>query len=265
VLRGAPFQLTKEQFQDLLAVLSAWEQQSSKIDLLRCQITVLATDDAFHKTTPKIYQGELKYQAPDKGFYRVEAQAKADGHAPQQIEHWVCDGKSVYQYDYGQKKVIRRDLPAELQGAGIGDGPMPFFFGAKANKLLHRYFMRVVTPTEQAAKQAWLEAYPRFQNDAANFRRATIILDKQAMMPVAVEVYSPGGNERSVHKFSDIQVGKKLWENFFGPDLFRVSPPSGWQMLVNPGSNQNGGPDAHTSRVPAPNGPIRKLLQGPRR
>jgi TIGR03009 family protein len=241
-MRNAPFQLTKEQFQDLMAVLSGWEQHSSKIDLLRCHIEILEYDLTFPITVPAtapgqpqqikpnhLWQGELKYQAPDKAWFEAQSTTAK--------QKWIVDGKSVYQFDFAGQKVIRRDLPPELQGAGIGDGPLPFFFGAKANKLLHRYFMRLVTPQNVAEKQIWIEAYPRFQFDAANFRRATVILDRHAMLPSAVEIYSPSGNERSVHKFGGPQIGRNLLEKIFNQDLFRVSVPSGWQMVANPGAN----------------------------
>jgi TIGR03009 family protein len=250
-MRNAPFpQLTKEEYQDLIAVLAAWEQHSSKIDLLRCNIEILEYDLTFPVTVPAttpgqpqqvrpnhVWQGELKYQTPDKGWFEATTvpQDSQTEHRAQK-QKWNVDGKSVHQFDFEGKKVIRRDLPPQLQGAGIGDGPLPFFFGAKANKLLHRYFMRLVTPQNVADRQIWLEAYPRFQFDAANFRRATVILDRQTMMPAAVEVYSASGNERSVHKFSGAQVGRSVLEKFFNQDLFRVEAPYGWQTVANPGA-----------------------------
>src|SRR5438105_3966279 len=87
VMRNAPFELTKEQFQDLMAVLSAWEQQSSKVDLLRCNMEILEYDLTFPITVPPaaagqpqqvkpnhVWQGELKYQAPDKGWFEAKSE-----------------------------------------------------------------------------------------------------------------------------------------------------------------------------------------------
>jgi TIGR03009 family protein len=257
VMKHAPFPpLTPQQDQELKAALSAWEHSSAKIDLLRCNMTVKYTDMTFK--SERILHGYLKYQSPDKGaFYAADAQK-------QQVEQWICDGKSVYAFEYSKKQVVRRDLPPELQGAGIGDGPLPFFFGAKAHKLLHRYFMRLVTPENPeniGATQIWIEAYPRFQHDAANYRRATVILDRESLLPQAVELYTPGNKERAVYTFSQTQVGRKLLERLIGSSDFQVSVPSGWQMVVNPGAESGEGPAAHSSRVPPPTGPIRKLLQ----
>jgi TIGR03009 family protein len=253
VMRNAPFELTKEQYQELMAVLSVWEQHSGKVDLLRCNMEILEFDMTFPITVPAktagqprqlrpnhLWQGELKYQAPDKGWFEAttvaQAQDKADEFKPQS-QKWIVDGKSVYQFNYASQKVTRNDLPPELQGSGIGNGPLPFFFGAKADKLVRRYFMRLCTPANMADKQVWIEAYPRFQFDASNFHRATIILDRYTVMPVAVEVYSPSNNERSVHTFSKTQIGRNLLEKIFNQDIFQVTVPSGWQMVVNPGAN----------------------------
>jgi TIGR03009 family protein len=239
VMRNAPFQLSREQYDALMAVLAAWERNSGQVDLLRCGMEILEYDLTFPITVPTapgkprqvnpnhVWQGELKYQAPDKGWF--------EAHTDNARQKWIVDGQSVYQFDYQASKVIRRDLPPELRGAGIGDGPLPFFFGAKADRLVRRYFMRLVTPAG-VQRQVWIEAYPRFQFDAANFRRATIILDGETILPMAVEIYSPSGNERSVHKFSNVQIGRNLLEKLFNQNIFQVDVPHGWQMVVNPGA-----------------------------
>lgn len=254
VMRHAPFQLTKEELGNLMAVLSAWEKKSSQVDLLRCRMEILEYDLTFPVYAPPpaagqprqvlpnhVWHGELKYQAPDKGWFEAQTENGA------QQQKWIVDGKSVFQFNYQAKKVIRRDLPPELQGAGIGDGPLPFFFGAKADRLARRYFMRILTPAHLQAHQIWLEAYPRFQFDAANFRRATIILDAHTTMPAAVEIYSPSGNERSVYKFSGTQIGRNLLEKIFQQNIFQVDVPYGWEMVVNPGAN---GPRAASAKGP---------------
>ena len=61
-------------------------------------------------------------------------------------------------------------LPKELQGKDIVDGPLPFLFGAKAEKLKQRYYLRIITPPDVQG-QVWLEAWPRFLADARNFQR----------------------------------------------------------------------------------------------
>ena len=83
-------------------------------------------------------------------------------------EHWVCNGTSIYEFRHGDRQLRETKLPPELRGKAISDGPLPFVFGAKADTLKKRYFMRLVTPPG-VTDQIWLESLPRFQADAANF------------------------------------------------------------------------------------------------
>ena len=86
-------------------------------------------------------------------------------------DHWLCDGKSVFQYRPAQSKSRSTRLPRELQGKAIANSPLPFLFGAAAKDLRRRYFIRIITPLD-VQDQIWLEAYPRNQQDAANFHHA---------------------------------------------------------------------------------------------
>jgi hypothetical protein len=83
-------------------------------------------------------------------------------------------------------------LPEEMKGKAISDGPLPFIFGAKAEQLKRRYWMRDVTPTAHVGKQIWLEARPKFQQDAANFHKATVILNERTFLPEALQIIPPG-------------------------------------------------------------------------
>ena len=46
-------------------------------------------------------------------------------------------------------------MPPELQGKAIVDGPLPFLFGADAQKLKQRYYLRIITPRTRKAKSGW--------------------------------------------------------------------------------------------------------------
>ena len=45
-----------------------------------------------------------------------------------------------------------------MQGEAIADGPIPFIFGAKVDKMKQRYWIRDITPKEEIGKRTWLEA-----------------------------------------------------------------------------------------------------------
>ena len=95
--------------------------------------------------------------------------------------------KSASPLEYG--KASYGDIwKPEMKGKAISDGPLPFVFGAKADQLKRRYWMRDVTPKEEVGKHIWLEAFPKFQQDAANFQSATIILNESDCLPFALRL-----------------------------------------------------------------------------
>ena len=231
-----PFVLTPQEQQQLDAALQAWEQSSKSVKTFECKFTRFEYDPVFgNANQPRfVDNGQIKYASPDKGMYRV------DGQRP---EHWICDGQSVFEYNFQKKELIEYKLPAELRGKAISDGPLPFLFGADAAKLNQRYYMRVTaqpTPTEFK-----LEALPMYQRDAANFRRAELIL--RDMQPYGLKIYSPNGKNSTVYVFENIRVNEtKLLglPDFFRSDPFHAVTPRGWQKIVEPGAAQtpNGPP-----------------------
>ena len=77
-------------------------------------------------------------------------------------EWWSCDGKSIFEVrDKPQKLVVERPLPPEMYGKAITDGPLPFVFGAKAEVLKIRYYMRIIPPAANAAKRSMAGCFPK--------------------------------------------------------------------------------------------------------
>lgn len=248
----APFQLTQAEFDNLWTVLQAWQQESDKVQRMRCDLTLWEYDEVFNAKTQR--NGEMQYAKPDKGLYRMK-----DAEGKQYVEHWLCDGKSIFEYNHNEQKLIERTLPPELQGNGISNGPMPFLFGANADQMLKRYFLRVVTPENVASTQLWIEAYPRFQQDAANFRRATVILLKGSMQISAIELLSPNGKSKTVHGFSNVVINDRF--NFIRGADFEGDLPRGWTRVVNPegtpGAQPGGIPTAQRIEAPGSASPPR--------
>ena len=65
-------------------------------------------------------------------------------------EYWVCDGGAIYQFDSRTKTVTETQLPPELRGKAIGEGPLPFMFGAKAATMKQRYWIQRSQNGEQS-------------------------------------------------------------------------------------------------------------------
>jgi TIGR03009 family protein len=144
-------------------------------------------------------------------------------------EHWVCDGKSVFEYRQDQKQLVERPIPVQMQGQAIVDGPLPFLFGAETAKLKARYWLRVVDQPNQ--NEIWLEVLPRYQADAANYTKVEVILDQQQVLPKAMQVHLPG-QSRQVYKFdlANASINSPLarLEAMFQ----RPRTPLGWKRVV---------------------------------
>jgi len=226
-------QLTPEQQAALDQLLTAWEARNARVTTWSCtfykwEYNAWSPADApgerlaFSEST-----GEIKYAAPDKGLFRVKSskqwnpeQRRYEPRPAGTGEHWVCNGSSIYEFRHPERQLRETKLPPEMQGKAISEGPLPFVFGAKAATLKRRYQMRIITPPG-VTDQVWLEALPRFQVDAANFSKVELILQAADLMPFAIQIYKPGGQDRDVYQFdprtSLIDRGLDLIRDFSRP------------------------------------------------
>lgn len=230
-----PFVLTPAEQARLDQLLLFWENSSQNVKKFRAKFRRFKYDPAWaaqnadpNKPTAED-DGELRYEAPDKGLFSID-----QGVRPQnRPEKWICDGKSIYQYDFDEHKVREYPLPPEAQGKAIANGPVPFLFGAKAEQLKRRYWLRIITPSD-INNEIWLEAMPKFLADAQDFQRVQIILGifgKNDVMPTGVQIFDPGGKSRTAYKLYNITVNQQDPLGIF-QDPFTARIPRGWQKIV---------------------------------
>jgi TIGR03009 family protein len=248
------FQLNQLQQAFLNQVLDAWQLESGKIITFKCSFERWEYDLAFGpKPNPKEIplnknRGEVSYHRPDKGSFQIteintfQAQPTAPGQQPTSPvqgnwvkqpdaigEHWVCDGKSVFEYRHDEKQLKERPIPPELQGQAIADGPLPFLFGAEAAKLKSRYWLRIEEQPNQ--DQIWLTALPRFQAQAADFSKVEVILDRKRLLPTHMQVHFPSGNRHMyVFDVATAKVNSPL--DRFQALFARPRTPAGWKRVV---------------------------------
>lgn len=220
-----PFALTPQEEAYVDQVLNAWEQHSDKVSTFETQFTRREYDPVFGPKDGAKFtdQGILKYKKPDKGMFRV------DGQRPEQ---WISDGKSIFEFNYQKQQLVEHKLPPEMQGQAIEDGPLPFLFGAKAEKLKRRYWIRPLTPPGGRQGEIWLEVYPRHQVDAANFQRAEVILRAKDMVPLGIQLHLPNGKSRTSYTFTDAIVNDPNPLRFLQGDPFSPRAPLGWSKVV---------------------------------
>lgn len=280
----SPFgELTKEHQEYLDKVLEYWEHSSGQIERYRCSFTRWQYDPVFGPgPDPKtgvmpaktISTGAVKYATPDKGMYDVEkiyhyTAPKQPGGEPQYVikdkeehEKWICDGSWIYEFDYPRKKLVERELPPQMRGKSISEGPLPFLFGAKKVDVKNRYWIRVITPRGRQGEY-WLEAYPKFPADATSYKKVEIIIDEKDFLPKGIQIFDVNYDARrnparTAFTFEKRQVNwfdateNKLLGLFLRA-FHKPKLPSGWERVVmkfqqtppaTPGASVN------TTRVP---------------
>jgi TIGR03009 family protein len=226
-------------------LLAAWEARNASVRTWSCTFRKWEysawspADAAGERLAFAESTGELKYAAPDKGLFRVKESKQWNPDPKVQRyevrtgdagEHWICNGESIYEFRHAERQLRETKLPPEMRGKAISDGPLPFVFGAKADTLKKRYWMRIITPRD-VRDQVWLEALPRYQADAANFSKVELILEARALMPFAIQIFKPGGQDRDVYQFDPntnlIDKGLDLIRDFARP-----ATPFGYTHVV---------------------------------
>lgn len=228
-----PWVLTGQQEAELDLVLNGWEKKSGGIKTLTCDFTLLEYDTVNAKQgeppVPRESRGELKFAKPDKGVFHVTKERVGNKIVAIEGDHWVCDGQALYEYDHKRKKLTERILPDELKGQAIANGPLPFFFGQSSERMRQRYWLKVSTPREDIGKKIWLDAVPKFQEDRANYERASIILNESDMLPSALQITLPNG-DRKVYVFDNFSINnlfKKIMGQFAPPRV-----PNDWDHEI---------------------------------
>ena len=123
-------------------------------------------------------------------------------------------------------------MPPDRQGKAISEGPLPFVFGTDAEKLKQRFFMRLTTP-RNARGEVWLEAYPKFQQDRADFSKMDLILKTDGLLPDAIQKTEPNGKDRTVYTFQNVVVNRQFgW--LINPNWWRAPVPFGWKAELDP-------------------------------
>jgi TIGR03009 family protein len=250
--------LARGQQQALDDLMKAWEQRSSKIERFRCEFKRWEYDPTFGPKDPQKPKtsgaGHLKYAAPDKGLFEVlslevYAPPAKQGEPDRMLarpadeigEHWVCDGKQVFEFDARKKNLIARELPPEMHGKAIVDGPLPFLFGAKADKIKSRYWLRLITP-ESVQGEHWIEAVPKYASDARKYKMVQVSLDEKEFLPNALQVFDPlfDPEKRPIRTVYTFEKRQYNWNttlqslNVFHREFYEPSTPPGWTKIAEP-------------------------------
>jgi hypothetical protein len=127
------FQLNQLEQAYLDNVLGTWEMRSGQVNTCRCSFERWEYNPTFGPGADiplNKDKGELSFQKPDKGSFQIteirrwQTAPAPNGQPAQQPvkgdwtpqkdaigEHWVCDGKSIFEYRHNQKQLVERPIP----------------------------------------------------------------------------------------------------------------------------------------------------------
>jgi len=246
----APFQpLAPAEQARLNQFLMAWQQQSQATRTLDCKFKRWHYDvnGAAINVHASKAEGVIRYAAPDKGLFRVDDivffQGQQEGKpqfkaiAGRFGEHWVCNGKQLIEMDRSNKKCTIQELPPEMQGQQIFNSPLPFVFNLDAQQILQRYWVRLV-PIENP-NIVMVEAWPKRQEDRAQYKLVQIGLDAKTFTPQALIMFAPNFDPKTApnrdhYEFTDVKrnaltAGVQQFLHNFIVDR----PPRDWKIVRN--------------------------------
>ena len=236
----APFVLNAAKQARVDQILKAWEQKTSKIDKFSCDFRRFEYQPQFSGDKPhSMSEGVIHFKAPDRAEFQVKSRRDAGGATEfgEHLEHWICDGTTIYEFDSRQKLLREQRLPLELQGKAITDGPLPFLFGAKVDKIKARYWVREAKALQPG--EIWLEIFPKTRQDAANYTQVDVMLawamQDDDFLPNGMRIHRLG-NKHENFIFTNRKINERgSLLNVLGGGRYRPRTPSGWKRITDGG------------------------------
>ena len=282
------FPLSADEQERVDKILKFWEVNTSEVKTFRAEYQRLEYDPVMGPPDMPntVVRGRVKYAMPDKGLmqdtkiqvFNPAAKGKKDRYIPAKNQHgedWVCDGKSIFMKEPSEKLLVEQPLPPHLHGKAISQGPLPFLFGAKAETMKNRFWIREVTPKDNPHGNYFLEATPKTRQDRANYEKIVVELDKQDyLLPKKMEVTvrtfrpkpAPGKPVKTLRRIDIYKFGSRkvndpadrvrgFFAKFVAPTV-----PKGWKRVKRDWMQTD---DRPIARQPAPKLQARRKA-GPR-
>lgn len=229
---GQPFpQLTVEEAAELDKFLAQWEKRTSSIKVFESQFqcwvygsNLLENSDA--NTPDYCTYGIVRFAAPNRGSYEILGERDANGKAVpgKRQSKILTTGEAVLDYNFDEKVVSVSMIPKDQQHELVGGGPLAFVFGTSPEALKRRFFLRLSTPASRAQMgEVWLEAYPRLAEDAAEFQRVQLVVDRTKIIPKALIQHANNEKEKRTFQFLEktmiISAKDDVYKDFIAKHL----------------------------------------------
>lgn len=236
-----PFDLSPQQEAFLDDVLARWERYAGEIEHFECEFKRFAYAPNLQvgpaNPNDPLYEvvGQLKYAAPNRGLMEVFGEVVGgEVDDSKRVEKMVFDGRSFFEFDFDNQVVKEWQLPEEDDAMNMA--PLPFYFlRATSKELKYRYFLRVLPSPQDSsyANTVILEAWPKFQKDAADFQRAILMLNQESMEPIAIKIYEPNGTSSQAYRFNEIRINDRGFRiPLLSNTWWKVRTPLGWKRRI---------------------------------
>lgn len=273
----APWVLTPQEQAYVDQVLAAWESSTGRIKRYSCDLQRWQFNPGFYDQGYFSHAvGTLRYQSPGKGEFKVEEVKSLTEKGPPAKyavnprephgEHWICDGEWVHILDQNKKTALRVQMPPEFRGQLVYRSPLPFLFGINAEEAKQRYWIRPLMVPDRPG-ELWLEVKPKRADDAGNYSRVQVILDREDILPSGLIVFMPNWTEqaqhREVYQFANRETNKAMdavMEGMFNKVFIPTKLGSDWDVSEEPyipPQMQNGAPQGRVAAPPANQPPRR--------
>jgi TIGR03009 family protein len=226
------------------ALLVQWEQKMKGLNTLAAECTRTTLDKTYQ--TKEVFIGRAKYMRPNLALLEMARQDKPDVY-----EKYICTGTFLYEYAPQGKTVRVHELPPPQNGQVIEDNFLSFLFGMKAEEAKRRYDLRL---SKEDQHWVYIDIYPRFPADKADFQRAQLVLAQNTFMPRRLWFEQPNGNEVTW----DIPRPEGNPASVQRNDFVAPPVPAGWTMTRVPRATADAGgrvqgPSEVKPRVVRPN------------
>jgi TIGR03009 family protein len=213
------------------AHLANWEQVMQGIQNFAIEKCTLERKNLIRKQQT-VLEGTIWCMKPNLARLNLTRPAAAGQKAdPNDFTAYICDGKSVFEYDGGAKQ--RTEY--KLTNGGVGDNLLlEFISGAlKADNVLQRF--AVTQLRAEDPNYVFLEIKPLLAKDKVEFDSMILVLYHPngagkafAYLPRTVVIRKSGGQEEETWDFSKPPV---MNSNFIKPEHFQaVPPPKDWKI-----------------------------------
>lgn len=215
-------------------LLVRWEQEMRKVQSLSAQCTRIEENKTFKYTD--VFHGTARYlKASDAGkvtnLAMLEMRKKDK---PEVWEKFACNGTLLYQYVPSAKEIRVHQLPPPKPGQVADDNLLSFLFGMRAEEAKRRYDLKLVKEDQW---YFYVEIFPRFDQDKADFQKARLVLNKDSFLPRQLWLEQPNG-DTITWDVPKIELNVQLNRQEFD----RPQVPQGWKQVQAPAAKASDPP-----------------------